>query len=270
MNYYERHLGDYAKDTAHLTMLEHGAYALLLDRYYSTEQGIPANQVHRLARARTEEEKQAVDAVLEEFFTLEDGVWINNRAEEEIVKTSAKINAAKENGKKGGRPRRLDSGSENETHQKPTGFSVGSENETQQKAHQTPDTSNQEVLNDISGNSTSVDYGLIQKRAVEMTRLLRNAGASLQSADPRVIEWVTAGVSDKVLLAALDKAKRQREQTGSVQPIGAGLLNSIVQGMARAGPASEKFDPLRYVNAGYGLQGGENGTVIEANAERVA
>src|SRR5574343_1187712 len=157
MNYYERHLGDYAKDTAHLTMLEHGAYALLLDRYYSTEQGIPANQVHRLARARTEEEKQAVDAVLEEFFTLEDGVWINNRAEEEIVKASAKINAAKENGKKGGRHRRLDSGPENETQQKPTGFSVGSENETQQKAHQTPDTSNQEVLNDISGNSTSVD-----------------------------------------------------------------------------------------------------------------
>ncbi len=30
MNYYERHLGDYAKDTAHLTMIEHGAYTLLL------------------------------------------------------------------------------------------------------------------------------------------------------------------------------------------------------------------------------------------------
>ncbi len=27
MNYYERHLGDYAKDTAHLSMLEHGAAA---------------------------------------------------------------------------------------------------------------------------------------------------------------------------------------------------------------------------------------------------
>ena len=44
MNYYERHLGDYAKDAGHLSMLEHGAYSLLLDRYYTTEQPIPADQ----------------------------------------------------------------------------------------------------------------------------------------------------------------------------------------------------------------------------------
>lgn len=85
MNYYERHLGDYAKDTAHLTMLEHGAYNLLLDRYYATESGIPADQAHRLARARTREEKDAVDNILAEFFELVDGVWRNHRAEEEIM-----------------------------------------------------------------------------------------------------------------------------------------------------------------------------------------
>ena len=143
MNYYEHHLGDYAKDTAHLTMLEHGAYRLLLDRYYGTEQGIPDDQAHRVARARTREEKAAVDAVLAEFFTLEAGVWKNGRAEEEIAKAQVKINAAKENGKKGGRPRKVKPGSENETQQKPGGFSVGSENETQQKALQSPDTSHQ-------------------------------------------------------------------------------------------------------------------------------
>lgn len=51
MNYYERHLGDYSKDTAHLTMIEHGAYGLLLDRYYGTEAGIPADL--ELQRDRT-------------------------------------------------------------------------------------------------------------------------------------------------------------------------------------------------------------------------
>ena len=96
MNYYERHLGDYAKDTAHLTMIEHGAYSLLLDRYYGTEQGIPADQAHRVARARTREEKQAVDAVLGEFFTLVDGVWINQRAEEEIRRERKKRAALKD------------------------------------------------------------------------------------------------------------------------------------------------------------------------------
>ena len=140
MNYYERHLGDYAKDTAHLSMIEHGAYGLLLDRYYSTEAGIPEDQAHRIARARTKEEKQAVDIVLAEFFTLTDGVWINNRTEEEIEKAKAKIHAAQENGKKGGRPKKVISGSETETQQKPTGLLPGSKTETQQKAHQTPDT----------------------------------------------------------------------------------------------------------------------------------
>jgi uncharacterized protein YdaU (DUF1376 family) len=96
MNYYEHHLGDYAKDTAHLSMLEHGAYRLLLDRYYGAETGIPADQAHRLARARSREEKQAVDAVLNEFFLLVDGVWINNRAEEEIAKFVGKKPKAEE------------------------------------------------------------------------------------------------------------------------------------------------------------------------------
>lgn len=26
MNYYERHLGDYARDTGHLSIMEHGVY----------------------------------------------------------------------------------------------------------------------------------------------------------------------------------------------------------------------------------------------------
>lgn len=140
MNYYEHHLGDYAKDTGHLSMLEHGAYRILLDRYYSTEAGIPAAQVYRLARARSEEERQAVDVVLEEFFDLVEGVWINRRAEEEIGGAQARIEASKQNGKKGGRPRKNPAGSETETQQKPSGFSLGSETETQQKAHQAPST----------------------------------------------------------------------------------------------------------------------------------
>lgn len=141
MNYYERHLGDYARDTAHLSLLEHGVYTILLDRYYVTESGIPADQAYRLARARSDDERTAVDVVLAEFFTLIDGVWVNERTEEEIAKARNKINAAQQNGKKGGRPARNPVGYENETQEKPSGFSLGYENETQQKAHQTPDTS---------------------------------------------------------------------------------------------------------------------------------
>jgi len=138
MNYYERHLGDYAKDTAHLSMLEHGAYSLLLDRYYSTEHGIPDDQAHRIARARSKEEKAAVDSVLSEFFTLVDGIWINRRTEEEIEKAHARIDAARKNGRCGGRPKNKPDDNQKITQKKPNGFLVGSETETQKKAHHTP------------------------------------------------------------------------------------------------------------------------------------
>ena len=157
MNYYERHLGDYAKDTAHLTMIEHGAYGLLLDRYYATEKPIPSDQAHRLARARSKEERQAVDDVLAEFFVLVDGAWVNHRAEIEIAKKESKTKAAQENGRNGGRPKKITLGSENETQQKPTGLFVGSENETQQKAHQSPVTSHQSP--DLNTKSSSPPCG---------------------------------------------------------------------------------------------------------------
>ncbi len=190
MNYYEHHLGDYAKDTAHLSMLEHGAYRLLLDRYYSTEEGIPAAQAHRVARARSKEERDAVDTVLEEFFVLRDDVWVNGRAEEEIAKAQVKISAAQTNGKKGGRPRKKDNPAG--TQEKPTGFSLGSENETQQKAHQAPSTRHQTPIKESACTSTSLGVGegpFAHTLAGDVGRAFERAGvdpAQVNLADARL------------------------------------------------------------------------------------
>lgn len=86
MNYYARHLGDYAKGAGHLSMLEHGAYTLLLDRYYAAESPIAADQAHRMTRACSPEERAAVDAVLEEFFTLTADGWRHARCDAELEK----------------------------------------------------------------------------------------------------------------------------------------------------------------------------------------
>ncbi len=255
MNYYERHLGDYAKDTAHLTMIEHGAYGLLLDRYYGTEAGIPADQVHRIARARTREEKHAVDVVLAEFFQLAaDGIWINKRAEEEIAKAQVKIKVAQENGKSGGRPRKNQSGSENETQQKPSGFYAGSENETQQKAHQAPSTKHQtpEVnqaaaiaepprARETPPAAASPPADPIHVRACELTALVRSRGARLNASNPDVRRWAESGVTDAQLLTAFDVAEERRATKGDSSPVNAGLLNAILRDtvapqQARASP----------------------------------
>lgn len=104
MNYYKRHLGDYAKDAGHLSMLEHGAYTLLLDRLYASEKAIPEREVHRIARAFTKAERDAVDAVLREFFFVDGDGWMHARVQEELDRSAERADANRLNGKKGGRP----------------------------------------------------------------------------------------------------------------------------------------------------------------------
>jgi uncharacterized protein YdaU (DUF1376 family) len=88
MNYFELHIGDYAEATAHLTFVEDAAYIRLLRKYYATEKPLPADlkAVQRLVGARSKEEKNAVQAVLEEFFSLRDDGWHNARCDAEIAK----------------------------------------------------------------------------------------------------------------------------------------------------------------------------------------
>lgn len=98
MNFYSHHLGDYAAATRHLSMLEHGAYRLLLDTYYTRETALPADEamVCRLAGARSEEERQAVVTVLREFFTLTDDGWAHARCDAEIERMREKSDKARQ------------------------------------------------------------------------------------------------------------------------------------------------------------------------------
>ncbi|MGH8684079.1 MAG: YdaU family protein, partial [Nitrosospira sp.] len=134
MNYYERYCGDYQRDTAHLSLAEHGAYTMLLDTYFSVEKPLPAEfpSLYRVCRAMTRIEQQAVRAVAEQFFPVSeiDGLRHNRRADREIVKARPKIEAARINGKKGGRPPNVRKEAGQEGRQKPNGLSEGIETTT--------------------------------------------------------------------------------------------------------------------------------------------
>lgn len=222
MNYYERHLGDYARDTAHLSLIEHGVYTLLLDRYYATEQPIPEDQAHRVARARSREEKAAVDAVLDEFFTLLDGAYHNRRCDEEIDKLQARFEAKRENGKKGGRPKK-NAGSDNrtETQEKPTGFDSDNRTETETKAHQAPSTIQKQkqvlgTLTDLEGraldpphdpppdddppppDATAAGRACLAMRRGGLTRT--------NPADPRLLAAIAEGATDAMWQATAAEA----------------------------------------------------------------
>lgn len=96
MNFYSFHIGDYASATRHLTWLEDAAYRRLLDVYYVKEGPLPAElrQVYRLAVASTQEQREAVDIVLEEFFTLTEVGYTHMRCEHEIGCATDKRNKA--------------------------------------------------------------------------------------------------------------------------------------------------------------------------------
>lgn len=101
MNFYAFHLGDYVSATAHLTWDEDMAYRRLLDAYYSREAPIPTDQrqAYRLARASTEEQREAVDTVLAEFFEETESGWVHFRCEHEIHTVADKREKASQSAK---------------------------------------------------------------------------------------------------------------------------------------------------------------------------
>ena len=86
MNYYPFHMGDYATATRHLSWDEDAAYRRLLDAYYTREAPLPADmrQVFRLVVASSQEQREAVETVLHEFFEQTEEGWVNRRADREI------------------------------------------------------------------------------------------------------------------------------------------------------------------------------------------
>lgn len=151
MNYYKRNIGDYAAATRHLSIVEHGVYSLMIDTYYTNECPFPADvkQVARKIGARSSEEIEAVENVLNDFFVLESDGWHQKRCDTEIAAYHAKAETNRVIGAKGGRPRKQ---TESDTQENPEITQTVSEQNPQitLTKNQEPRTINQELSNDNS------------------------------------------------------------------------------------------------------------------------
>ena len=98
MNWYPFYSGDYARDTAHLTMLEHGAYRLMLDHYYNTQAPLPLDRgkIYRVCRAVEGAEKAAIDTVLETFFQQHPEGWRSKKADLVVEQQTKKAEVNRE------------------------------------------------------------------------------------------------------------------------------------------------------------------------------
>jgi len=91
--YFQHHVGDYRRDTGHLTLLEHGIYRQLIDLYYISEKPLDASAM-RLVCVRTAEEEQAYKRVLADFFHERKGKYFHKRCDFEISRYKDKSSKA--------------------------------------------------------------------------------------------------------------------------------------------------------------------------------
>lgn len=104
MNWYPRYPGDYMRDTAHLSLVEHGAYTVLLDHYYSTGGPLPEDvaDLMRICRAFEEPERHAVRKIADLFFPVSsDGLRHNHRADKQLIEMAEKHDKLSDAGKRG-------------------------------------------------------------------------------------------------------------------------------------------------------------------------
>lgn len=89
MHSYQHNIKTFNHATRHLTRVERSLYRDLIELYYDTEQPLTSSNFDRLCRlvlAQTEEEKTAVQVVLNEFFVLTGDVYSHDYCDEQIEK----------------------------------------------------------------------------------------------------------------------------------------------------------------------------------------
>ena len=100
---------DFVAGTQHLTNEQVGIYIRLLCWNWNKRCiGIPKDEMtyHRIASCITDNEKISCTKILNEFFHLVDEVFQNERQLQEYLFITRRIEASKQNGKLGGRPKK--------------------------------------------------------------------------------------------------------------------------------------------------------------------
>lgn len=224
MNYYKRHIGDYAKKTGHLSPLEHGVYNLILDSYYDREIGPTATDAIRWARARTDEERSAVQIVLNEFFKLgEDGRYTQVQVEQNLQAYHAQAKANQITAKEREKRKRERVENEQSTNR---AQGVNEDSTTDQPNHK-PLTINQEPCIKTLGNEDNSLQNKNSKQKNEQEELLLDGNKATRFEAKRVL--LSEGVDNQV---AADFIKLR---TAKRSPLSQSALDGIKREAIKAG-----------------------------------
>lgn len=251
MNYYERFVGDFQRDTGHLTCAEVGIFDRFLDHYYATEKPLPSDKenLFRICRAMNKSEKISAIKVADEFFPIAtDGLRHNARADSEIQRAQARITASRENGRKRKRnPVGIPAGSQ----QEPSGQARSNPAKTQPGIPHTPYTSSKPIgaaaaeVDCTGGGENTGDSPppAFQERdqnpstqgfadrlnALEACRGMQARFKGAGSGSELLEEWVAHGVTYPMLQDAHRLAVMARNRDKDKSPLNPGFLSIFVQ-----------------------------------------
>jgi uncharacterized protein YdaU (DUF1376 family) len=200
MHHYPHHIGDFNAGTVRLTQLERWLYRDMIEVYYDTEGPLPADivAVCKKVGARGDEQKAIVAELLADKFVRTADGFRHERCDDEIAIYRAKAETAKQNGSKGGRPRKAPAippapelpTEPEDNPEKPSGFSVGSsqdaigkQSETGSKTNQEPGTTNHSSVlrTDASAPSNLTDEQKGEPEPSEKAQLWAKVKAMLMA-----------------------------------------------------------------------------------------
>jgi uncharacterized protein YdaU (DUF1376 family) len=97
VNFYRHYIGDFQRDTGHLSLSERGAYRALMDYYYATEKALPndLDALCRVAGAVNALERKAVKSAMA-MFEFRDGMLWHKRIEAELEKAGERADTNRE------------------------------------------------------------------------------------------------------------------------------------------------------------------------------
>jgi uncharacterized protein YdaU (DUF1376 family) len=261
MNYYYHHIGDYRRDTAHLSLLEHGIYRQLLDQYHLNEGPICADnaKLMRSLCVRNADEMRALENVLTDFFTKTENGYIHHKCEGKIKEFQAKSDRARESANA-----RWHRGEEQNN---ANGMRSHSEGNTNHK----PITNNHKPIIKKENNkkkkqttSDEVDFYDVPEKIIKDFKIFRkekNAAITQTAIDKIKYEANKAGIglADALTICCT------RGWTG----FNSEWFKSRSHN-ARASPAKlEKFDPTTYVNQPQKAPKNEHEITFDSHGEPV-
>ena len=246
MHYYQHNIGDFDKDTRHLSRVERSIYRDLIEYYYTIEKPLPLDLqvICRKIIAKSNEESTSVEQVLNEFFNETPIGWYHVRCEEELERfrcsTSQKSEAGKASAaKKKEKLQQAINGKSTSVEQTFNGAST--KQETINNIHKPLNKNTKEKVAkapDYPFEKKLLDFGAEQKYVTTWMQIRKKkSGVNSEAAMELFMEEC-----GKASLTIADAVKLCAGKSWC------GLTADWVKPQSQASPRPEKFDPSAYVN----------------------